>query len=273
MRLNVACIQLTSGSDMAANIAAIEGYIKEARVGGAEFIALPENAFYMRAEGEASPKRYLQAEHPGITAAKKWAKNFAVWILIGSVAVIADDANEARLLNRSLLIDADGNIAKVYDKIHLFDVEVGDGQVYRESERMAPGTKAALAHTPWGYMGLTVCYDVRFPHLYRTLAKMGAQILTVPAAFTAVTGEAHWHVLNRARAIENGCFVIAPAQTGTHPGGRKTYGHSLIIDPWGKVLADGGDTPGVVYAVIDLEDVAKVRAKIPSLLHDRAFTA
>jgi predicted amidohydrolase len=271
MRLNVACIQLTSGSDIAANIVAIESYVKQAKAGGAEFIALPENAFYMRAEGEAPPQRYMQSEHPGVIAAKEWAKQHAVWLLVGSVAVIADDANEARLINRSLLMDADGNITATYDKIHLFDVEVGDGQVYRESERMAPGAKAVCAHTPWGYMGMTVCYDIRFPHLYRTLAKMGASMLLTPAAFTAVTGEAHWHVLNRARAIENGCFVISPGQCGTHPGGRKTYGHSLIIDPWGKVLADGGEAAGIISAVIDLDEVAKIRGKIPSLQHDREF--
>ena len=178
--------------------------------------------------------------------------------------------------NRSLLLNPAGEIAAQYDKIHLFDVEVGDGQTYRESAKIVPGATLALTtinHQPPTTLGLTICYDLRFPQLYRALAKAGAHILSVPAAFTQVTGEAHWHTLLRARAIENTCFVIAPAQTGTHPGNRKTYGHSLVVSPWGEIIADGGVEEGVVMAEIDLAEVNRVRKRLPSLEHDREFSS
>jgi predicted amidohydrolase len=273
MGLKIACIQLTSGADIAANIARIEVLVKSAAAQGAKFVAFPENAFYMRAEGQAAPPKYTLATHPGAKAASAMAKQHGLWLLAGSIATIPSLRNDKKSYNRSLLFNPQGKIAAQYDKIHLFDVDIGDGQTYRESARFLSGKKAVVAKLPWCKLGMTVCYDLRFPQLYRALAKKGAEILAVPSAFTQVTGEAHWHVLLRARAIEDSCFVIAPAQTGTHPGGRKTYGHSLIIDPWGKILADGGTQEGVVVAEIDLEEVKKVRKKLPSLQHDRKFSS
>jgi predicted amidohydrolase len=274
MKINTACIQINSNDDIAANIARVEALVGEAKKKGAEFVALPENVFCMEKPG-AKRTLYKMSEHPGIAASSRMAKAHAIWLLVGSLAIAPEktikQAHGDKTFNRSLLFNPRGEMVAAYDKIHLFDVEVGDGQSYKESAKILPGEKLALGATPWGKIGMTVCYDVRFPQLYRALAKAGAVILVVPAAFTAVTGEAHWHVLLRARAIESGCFVIAPAQTGTHPGDRKTFGHSLIIDPWGKILADGGTEEGVVMAEIDLDEVKKVRAKIPSLEHDRKF--
>jgi len=311
MKLNVACIQLTSGDDIAANVMRIESLVAEAKKKGAEFVALPENAFCMDPSSPSGLRRtrklYTQVEHPGVAASSRMAEAHGVWLLAGSVAVKIDESRKT--LNRSLLFNPKGEIVAHYDKIHLFDVEVGDGQSYRESAKMMAGERAVTATifpsplageggakrrvggivqnlepTPHDSLrssappqggsvkiGLTICYDVRFPQLYRALAKQSAEIIAVPSAFTAVTGEAHWHVLLRARAIENGCFIIAPAQTGTHPGGRKTFGHSLIVDPWGKILADGGTEESVVMAEIDLAEVRRVRTKIPSLEHDRTF--
>jgi predicted amidohydrolase len=252
---------------------------------------------------------YTTKNHPGVAAARRAARKHKIWLLLGSVAVMSDECtvqsaekksnsqlgtrHSVRTYNRSLLFNPKGEIAASYDKLHLFDVEVGDGQVYRESAKIIPGGKAVVArlvgsgrrpaarqklsprvadHRPPATLGLTICYDVRFPALYRALAKAGADILAVPAAFTQVTGEAHWHVLLRARAIENGCFVIAPAQCGAHPGKRRTFGHSLIIDPWGRVLADAGTKEGIICADLDMGMVQKTRAAIPSLMHDRKFT-
>lgn len=287
MSLKLALIQMNSGDDMAANIAALETFVAKAAGQGAQFVATPENTFLMKnshphppasagpslslIEGEGRGEGgYTQDEHPGVKAAAKLAEQYKVWLLIGSVADKIDDSGKTA--NRSLLFNPHGDVVASYDKIHLFDVEVGDGQTYKESSKIIPGGQTVVAPTPFGKIGMSVCYDVRFPHLYRQLAKNGAQILCVPSAFTQVTGEAHWHVLLRARAIENGCFVVAAAQCGTHPGNRKTYGHSLVVGPWGDVIADGGTEPGVVMAEINLEDVAKVRARIPSLQHDRKFT-
>jgi predicted amidohydrolase len=268
MNFKIACIQLTSGADMAANIAKIEAMVREASKRGAQLVALPENAFLME---EPGTKRalYGMQEHPAIVAAAHMAKVNHVWLLVGSVAVKIDDSGKT--VNRSLLFGDSGQLVKLYDKIHLFDVDVGDGQAYKESARMLAGGQAVVATTPWAKIGMTVCYDVRFPQLYRALAKAGAEILAVPSAFTQVTGEAHWHALLRARAIENGCFVIAPAQTGMHPGHRKTFGHALIVDPWGKVLADAGVEEGIITTDIDTQQVKQVRARIPSLEHDREF--
>jgi predicted amidohydrolase len=268
MTLRIALIQLTSGDDIAANIARIEMFVAEAAKKGATFVALPENAFCMEVSG-AKRTFYTQDEHPGVAAAATMAKNHGVWLLVGSVAIKIDDSGKT--VNRSLLFNYKGQLVAEYDKIHLFDVDVGDGQTYKESAKMLPGDKAVLVKAPWGKLGMTVCYDLRFPHLYRALAQQEADIIAVPSAFTQTTGEAHWHVLLRARAIENGCFIIAPAQTGIHSGNRKTFGHSLVVDPWGKILADGGTEEGVVMAEIDVHEVKKVRAKIPSLAHDRKF--
>lgn len=282
--MKLALIQMNSSDDMAANIAALEKFVAKAAGQGAQFVATPENTFLMEAPG-GKRVYYTQDEHPGVKAAAKLAALHKLWLLIGSVAVIPSEAegslrpfdfaqgdNKNKTVNRAMLFSPEGKIVIHYDKIHLFDVEVGDGQIYKESSKIIPGGTAVVATTPFGKLGMSVCYDVRFPQLYRALAKGGAHILCVPSAFTQVTGEAHWHVLLRARAIENGCFVIAPAQTGTHPGNRKTYGHSLVVGPWGEVIADGGTEPGVVMTEIDLAQVEKMRARIPSLQHDRKFT-
>jgi len=271
MTLSVACLQLNSGSDMGANIRHIAEMVAQAAAGGATFIALPENCFLMEEPGQGAQRvLHDMASHPGVEAALRMAGQHGVWLLVGSVAIKIDDSGKT--VNRSLLFDDKGKLAAHYDKIHLFDVQLPGGEVYAESARFLPGNKKVTAAIPSALLGLTICYDVRFPQLYRDLAQAGVSILMVPAAFTAVTGEAHWHVLLRARAIENGCFVIAPAQTGTHPGGRKTYGHSLVIDPWGQVLVDGGTQPGIVMAQLDLDMVAQVRSRIPSLTHDRTYS-
>lgn len=266
--LRVACVQLTSGADLLENITKVGGMVERAVATGAKFVTTPENTFLIEESGK-DRVFYKQDEHPAVKASAEMARTHKVWLLIGSVAVLSN--SEKLTYNRSLLFNPEGEIVAHYDKIHLFDVEVGDGQTYRESSRILPGEKAVIAETPWAKLGMTICYDVRFPQLYRALAKSGAGIISVPAAFTQVTGEAHWHVLLRARAIETGCFIIAPAQTGTHAGNRKTYGHSLIIDPWGKILADGGTDEGIITADIDLNEVEKVRSKLPSLEHDREF--
>lgn len=272
MKFTAACIQTNAQQDVGQNIEAIEPLLRDAGKKGAKFIALPENAFQMTdPETQKVPDMFASIEeHPGVQMVGQRAKEYGAWVLIGSIAT--PEPVSGRAYNTQVLINDQGEIAARYDKIHLFDVDLGNGERYAESNRFAPGNKAVVAQTPFGKLGMSICYDVRFPHLYRDLAQQGAEMLAVPAAFTKVTGEAHWHVLNRARAIENGCFVIAPAQTGTHPAGRKTFGHSLIIDPWGKVLADGGEETGIILTEIDLADVAKARGRVPSLLHGREYT-
>lgn len=274
MQLTIACLQITSGNDMDANIAAIDAMAREAAVGGATLICLPENAFYMKREAhhkdecaQVGPGRgsFETSAHPGVIATQALAKELGVWILIGSIAAIDPQTNDKRPFNRSLLIDDAGHIASIYDKIHLFDMTFSCGASFVESARMQAGTKAVIAQTPFGKIGMSVCYDLRFPHLYRDMAQAGAGILTVPSAFAHVTGEAHWHTLLKARAIENSAFVIAPGQCGEHPGGRNSYGHSLIIDPWGRVLADGGEDVGIVTATIDVGDITTTRGNMPSL--------
>ena len=268
--MKIACIQINSGPVIAENIKKTQALIEKAMRQRAKLVALPENVFLMRDAGDKTPYPvFVQHEHPAIEASIEMAREYGIWLLIGSVAVKGEGA---KLLNRSLLISPRGEITAQYDKIHLFDVTLPNGEVYAESSRFDAGDKAVLAQINDAHLGLSICYDVRFPHLYRTLAKAGAQILTVPAAFTQTTGEAHWHTLLRARAIENGCFVIAPAQTGTHAGGRKTFGHALIIDPWGHVLADAGKEEGVIVADIELSLVGSIRASLPSLAHDRPFS-
>jgi deaminated glutathione amidase len=212
-----------------------------------------------------------------LAALREVAQETGVWLLIGSLAIDLSRERgtaegERRLANRSYLVDPGGGVVARYDKIHMFDVDLAGGESYRESNAFRPGGRAVLAETPWGVLGMTVCYDLRFPHLYRALAQAGADFLAIPSAFTVPTGKAHWHVLMRARAIENGCFVFAPAQWGEHAEGRRTYGHSLIVDPWGEVLADAGEGVGIVSARIDLAAIAKARRMVPSLQHDRPFT-
>lgn len=269
--LRVACLQLNSGGDIQANADAIAAMARRAVGEGAQLVALPENAYLMEPPAKEHIRTLYPCErHPGAQHAAQLARELQCWLLVGSVAVQVDDSGKTP--NRSLLFAPDGTQACYYDKIHLFDVALPGGETYAESSRIAAGSEAVCAATPWGAVGLTICYDVRFPQLYRALAKAGAKILAVPAAFTAVTGQAHWHVLLRARAIETGCFVIAPAQCGMHPGNRRTYGHSLIINPWGEILADGGGEPGIIAATLDMPQVAATRARIPALEHDREFT-
>ncbi|MEX1306283.1 MAG: carbon-nitrogen hydrolase family protein [Rhodovibrionaceae bacterium] len=257
-----ACVQLNAPDDLGAGIAAgVEG-IRRARDGGADFIATPENTplIEMR-KPEQLAKAAPMDSHPAVPAFCALAKELEAWLSIGSITVkLAED----RLANRQLLIDPQGELAATYDKIHMFDVEIPDGQSYRESKLFKPGREAVLAALPWGKLGMTICYDLRFPQLYRDLAQAGAEILVVPAAFTRFTGKAHWHVLLRARAIETGCYVLAAAQCGTHSRDRETYGHSLIVAPWGEVLADSGEEVGTVSAEIDLAKVAEARRMIPA---------
>jgi predicted amidohydrolase len=268
-KFRAACVQLRSGEDVAANIADASKLIREAAKGGAALIATPENTTLMALDGGAKlAKSFDEAHDPALPVFTALAKELGIWLLIGSLAI---KVSRDKTANRSFLVGPDGTIKTRYSKIHLFDVDLDGGESYRESTSVAGGDKAVVAQTPWGGIGLSICYDVRFSQLYRSLAKQGAFAFTVPSAFTVPTGEAHWHVLLRARAIENGAFVIAPAQGGNHENGRKTYGHSLIIDPWGTVLAEAGTEPGVIFADIDPKQTAAVRAKIPSLKHDRDF--
>ena len=267
--LRAACIQMRSTTKVAPNIDAASELIRAAAGQGAEFIATPEmtNLLDIR-PGQARPKITWEADDACLQALSELARSLQVTLLIGSIAVALPD--DERFANRSILIGPDGVVLARYDKIHMFDVEVGDGQSYRESKAYRAGRELVLATTPLARIGLTICYDVRFPHLYRALGQAGADLITVPAAFTRVTGEAHWHVLIRARAIETGCFLLAPAQGGQHDDGRKTYGHSLIVSPWGEILAEANDDePGFIVADLDLEEVAKARARIPALGNDQ----
>jgi predicted amidohydrolase len=268
-KLIAACIQPSSGQDMAANLAAAGDLARQAAAEGARLIALPENVALMdhrteQVQAQAAPLE----EHPAIRAFGEIARETGAWILAGSVGAVAGDG---RVANCSALLDESGAIRARYDKIHMYDVDLPNGEVYRESESFRPGEQAVVAKTPWGGVGLSVCYDLRFPQLYRALAHGGAEIVTIPAAFTKVTGEMVWHVLNRARAVECAAFVLAPCMWGSHSGGRTTYGHSLIVDPWGKVLADAGEGVGYITAELDLAEVGKARAAIPALSHDRDF--
>lgn len=268
-QLRVACVQMRSGVEVAANIAAATALVREAAGQGAQLVATPEmtNLLDIR-PGKARARIVPEADDQTLAAMRALADELGIWLLIGSIAVTLE--GEDRLANRSFLIAPDGSVRARYDKIHMFDVEVGDGQSYRESRAYRPGDRAVLAETEFGKLGMTICYDVRFPHLYRKLAQAGAGILTIPAAFTRVTGLAHWHVLVRARAIETGSFVLAPAQGGTHEDGRETFGHSLIVSPWGEVLAEkADDTPGVIVADLDMDAVAKARRRIPSLENEQ----
>ena len=242
----------------------------DAVAAGAELVCLPEYCGGLKSEGGLLvPPAAPEAQHPVLDALRGFASDSRVWMLIGSIAV---DGPGDRLINRGYVVDDRGEIRARYDKIFLFDVDLSPTQQYRESAVVAPGEHAVMVDTPWGRLGMTICYDLRFPQLYRTLAQAGAEILAVPAAFTKVTGEAHWHVLNRARAIENGAVVVAPCAVGAVPGGGAAYGHSLVVAPWGEVLADGGDGVGYVVATVDVESVATARGRIPSLRHDRQFS-
>ena len=268
-KLLTACIQTRPQPDFDSAITEMRPLVRQAVKSGAQFITLPEYCGGLRSDGpRIAPPSAPESSHPVLIEAREIAREGQVWILVGSVAV---DGPGGRIFNRGFLIGDDGSVTARYDKLHMFDIQLSDGEVYRESAVVAPGNSAVIAETPFGRVGMTICYDLRFPGLYRDLASAGAEILTVPAAFVATTGRAHWHVLNRARAIENGCFIVAPCASGLIPGGGESYGHSLMIDPWGIVLADGGTGPGVTLAQLDLDLVRTTREKIPSLSHGRDY--
>ncbi|MBI1171141.1 carbon-nitrogen hydrolase family protein [bacterium] len=273
--MRTALVQLTVTDNPAQNLDATLALIRQASASGAGFVLTPECTNGLWSDRAAQRAAlHLQDDDPTLAVLRDEAARRGIWLLIGSLALKTDDA-DGRFANRSFLIGPDGMIAASYDKIHMFDVKVSETEVYRESAAFRPGARAVLVDTPFARIGMTVCYDVRFPHLYRRLAQGGAQVLTVPAAFNHITGAAHWEVLLRARAIENGAFVLAPAQTGFHPEasgkGRRTHGHSLAVAPWGEVLSDAGSEPGVTFVELDLTRVDETRHRIPSLLHDRTF--
>lgn len=267
-----ACVQNTAERDVAPTMATLSDLIRRARDAGGDLIMTPEVCAMLEPRRKlAATKVELEESNAALAMFKDLAKETGAWILVGSMAVKLSDGD--RFANRSFLVTPEGDVTAKYDKIHMFDVDVAEGESYRESRGYRPGDHATLAATPWGALGMTVCYDMRFPYLYRELAKAGADFLAAPSAFTVPTGRAHWHVLLRARAIENGCFMFAPAQVGEHAEGRKSYGHSLIVDPWGEVLADGGEEVGFVTAEIDVSKVAEARAKVPSLFNDREYAS
>src|SRR5688572_17958691 len=265
----VGLIQMRTGTAPHANMDAATRLIGEAKTGGADYVQTPEMTNIL----ESSRERLFAAIVPeeqdaSLATFRELARALQLYIHVGSLAI---KASADKAVNRSFLIDPHGEIVARYDKIHMFDVDLANGESYRESRSYRPGDLAVLHDLPWGRLGLTICYDLRFPSLYRALGEAGASFLAIPSAFTRQTGEAHWHVLNRSRAIENGCYVLAAAQGGTHENKRETFGHSLVVDPWGRVLAEGGTEPGVIFAEIDPAEVAKARGRVPSLQHGRRF--
>jgi deaminated glutathione amidase len=274
--MRAALVQLTVSDDPVANLPITLDLVRRAAAAGADFVLTPEltNGLSSSRSHQRSVFR-TEDQDTTLAALRQEAEALGIWLLIGSLGLLTEDA-DGRFANRSILISPDGLVVARYDKIHMFDVNVSETEVYRESEGYRPGTRAVVQATPLGRIGMTVCYDLRFPSLYRRLAQAGAEILTVPAAFNHITGAAHWETLLRARAIETGCFVLAPAQTGFHPEsrgkGRRTHGHSLAVAPWGDVLADAGTEPGVTLVDIDLDQVRDARRRIPSLSHDQEFT-
>ena len=267
--VRVACLQFSPSGDLAANAETVLVLAREAVAAGAQFLLLPEYAAVLHGNGRVMRETArVEEDHPLVHALQAFARETSAWILVGSVTVPVEDG---RVANRSLLISGSGEITARYDKIHMFDATLPTGRTIRESSLYQPGSEAVVAATPWGPIGLSICYDVRFPYLYRALAEAGAVFLAVPSAFTAATGPLHWHALLRARAIENGCYVLAPATCGKHPGEHATYGHSLVVDPLGKVIADAGAEPGICYADIDPAATARARAMLPSLEHTRSF--
>ena len=270
-KFTVGLIQNSAQKDMAATVAGAEALSRDAAAKGAQLIVLPEffSSFHIDEEGiHTAP--IAEDSHPALAAFKALAAELGVWTVLGSITVPSPDG---RAFNRQIVLDDKGNVRTTFDKIHLFDVNLGDDDRYRESASLCPGEKAVVTETPWGNLGLSICYDVRFPHLYRDLAKGGADFLTCPAAFMHRTGKAHWHVLTRARAIETGCFMFATCQSGSH-GKARTYGHSLVANPWGEIIAEGPEEEeAVVFAEIDPAEVAQARSRIPSLQHDRPYPA
>jgi len=264
-------VQLNSGNDLTENLRAASSGVRAAAEQGAQFIMLPEYAALLDGSGRVMrDNSYPEQQHPALPAFRALAQETRAWLLVGSITVEME-GDGAPLANRSYLLSADGAIVARYDKIHMFDATLPSGKVIRESSAYRPGAQAVIADLPWGPLGMTICYDLRFPHLYHALAKAGAIFMAVPSSFQRETGVAHWHTLLRARAIENLSYVFAPAMCGEHPGNRSTYGHSLIVDPWGKILAELGAEPGVAVADIDAAEVARVRAMLPALEHDRDY--
>jgi deaminated glutathione amidase len=264
-----ALVQMRSGLSPQANLDAALRLIGEAKNSGADYVLTPEMTNILEVKRERLFAAIAPEENDASLAAfRELAKKLGIFLHVGSLAIKLPGERAA---NRSFLIDRKGEIIARYDKIHMFDVDLAGGESYRESRNYRPGEIAVAADLPWGRLGLTVCYDLRFPSLYRALAEAGCSFLAIPSAFTQQTGEAHWHVLNRARAIENGAFVLAAAQGGKHENGRSTYGHSLVVDPWGRIIAEGGSEPGVILATIDPAEVTAARAKVPSLQHGRRF--
>lgn len=269
MSFRVACVQNCAGANISRNLEKVGDLIIQAARENADLICLPE--YYSLIE--KTDVSYLEKacsvpDHPAFQNAQELVSACGCWLLLGSIPV---KATGGKIFNQSILMRPDGTVEESYNKIHLFDVAIKDGQEYRESNSVQPGTEAVLAQTPWGKLGLTICYDVRFPDLYQTLARNGAHFISVPAAFTAKTGAAHWHALLRTRAIETGCYIFAPGQCGERKWGRRTYGHSLIIDPWGKILADGGDSEGFIISDIDPSMVGLVREMIPAVTSSQPF--
>jgi len=266
-----ACVQLNAGREIEPNIDAAEALIRQARAEGADLVLTPETSDLMEPDGKRlAAKVKAEGDHIGLRRMCALARELGCWVLVGSFLVATRDGRPA---NRSFLIDPRGEVRARYDKIHMFDVDIPDGQRYRESRRFNPGSRAVVADLPWGRLGLSVCYDLRFARLYRSLAAAGASMISIPSAFTRFTGEAHWHVLIRARAIETGSYVFAPAQCGRHAKGRETYGHSLIVSPWGEVLAEAGVEPGVIMAEVDPRRARAARRAIPALEGTRDFSA
>ena len=268
----VGLVQMSSTNQVAENMAAAERLIREAAAQGASLILTPEMTTLLELDRTALlGKIYSQGEDPSLPVFQALAKELNIWLVIGSMAIQTGD----KIANRCFVLSPDGHVVDQYDKIHMFDVDLPGGEAYRESRSYQAGDRAVTVATPWGALGLSICYDLRFPHLYRRLAQAGAGMIAVPAAFTKVTGQAHWHILLRARAIENGAFIFAPAQTGRHVNargeGRETYGRSLLVDPWGDIIDDGGTDVGVIVAEIDPTLVDKARSRVPSLIHDRTI--
>lgn len=273
--MRAAILQMCSSDMPGENLETVRTALLDARAGGADILLTPEvtNCVSLNRAHQQSAL-HGQADDPSLAALCESARDHGIWLLIGSLALKTGDA-DGRFANRSFLITDRGEIAGWYDKIHMFDVDVTPAETYRETDGYRPGDRAVVVQTPLGKIGLSICYDLRFAYLYRDLAQAGAEIITVPAAFSPVTGAAHWECLLRARAIETGCFIIAPAQTGTHSASkgksRQTHGHSLVVAPWGEVLLDAGLEPGLHFVEIDLAEVAEARRRVPSLCHDRPY--
>lgn len=265
----LACVQVNAGNEIGPNVETASALIRQAASDGADIVSLPECVALLEPDRAALFRKSSTAEHhPALKDFRELAAQLGTWLHIGSLAVLSDDG---RIANRTFLIDPAGAVTATYDKIHMFDVDLEGGESYRESNTYQPGDAAVLADLPWGRAGLTICYDVRFPALYTHLANAGADFIGVPSAFTRKTGRPHWHVLLRARAIETGCWVFAAAQCGDHAAGRQTYGHSLIVDPWGEIVAEAGEEPGVIMADIDSARVAEARQSVPSLANARPY--